>query len=70
MRLWLLCDKARVLVVVQDASARPPTRVDVGEDAESGRGLLLVEAISGQWGWYPTPETGGKATWAVTAGKS
>jgi anti-sigma regulatory factor (Ser/Thr protein kinase) len=70
VRLWLLSDKARVLVVVQDASPQPPTRVDAGDDAESGRGLLLVEAISAQWGWYPTPETGGKASWAVTAGTS
>jgi anti-sigma regulatory factor (Ser/Thr protein kinase) len=68
VRLWLLSDKERVLVVVQDASPQAPARVDAGDDAESGRGLLLVEAISGQWGWYPAQETGGKATWAVTAG--
>jgi hypothetical protein len=55
------------LVVVQDASPRPPTRMEADDDAESGRGLLLVEAISSQWGWYPTQETGGKATWAASA---
>jgi anti-sigma regulatory factor (Ser/Thr protein kinase) len=67
VRLWLLSDKARVLVVVWDASPRPSARVEADDDAESGRGLLLVEAISSQWGWYPTQEIGGKATWAVTA---
>jgi anti-sigma regulatory factor (Ser/Thr protein kinase) len=67
VRVWLLSDKARVLVVVWDASPRLPTRVEADEDAESGRGLLLVEAISSQWGWYPTQETGGKATWAASA---
>jgi anti-sigma regulatory factor (Ser/Thr protein kinase) len=67
VRVWLLSDKARVLVVVWDASPRPPARVEADDDAESGRGLLLVEAISERWGWYPAQETGGKATWAVTA---
>src|ERR1035438_9222200 len=38
VRLWLLSDKARVLVVVWDASPRPPTRVEADEYAESGRG--------------------------------
>jgi anti-sigma regulatory factor (Ser/Thr protein kinase) len=67
VRVWLLSDKARVLIVVWDASPRPPARVETDDDAESGRGLLLVEAISSQWGWYPTQETGGKATWAASA---
>lgn len=67
VRLWLLSDKACVLVMVQDASSRAPARVDADDDAESGRGLLLVEAISGQWGWNRTRETGGKVVWAMTA---
>jgi anti-sigma regulatory factor (Ser/Thr protein kinase) len=70
VRLWLLCDKARVLIVVWDGCPQAPVRIDVSGDEESGRGLLLVESISDQWGSYPTPATGGKAVWAVTAAGS
>jgi anti-sigma regulatory factor (Ser/Thr protein kinase) len=72
VRLGLLADKvadeAHVLILVWDASPRPPVRIDADEDAESGRGLLLVEAISDQWDWYsPSQETGGKVVWALAA---
>ena len=48
-----------------DADPRPPVRVDAGGDAESGRGLLLVEALSQQWGSYVPAQMGGKAVWAL-----
>ncbi len=41
--------------------------MDAGQDAEGGRGLLLVEAISHRWSWYATPEQGGKVVWALSA---
>jgi anti-sigma regulatory factor (Ser/Thr protein kinase) len=47
--LWLLSDKAQVLVLVWDASPRSPVRADVNDDTENGRGLLLVEAVSEKW---------------------
>ncbi len=65
IRLWLLSDAARILIVVWDASPHPPVRAHVGADAESGRGLLLVEMISDQWGSYASP-AGGKTVWALT----
>jgi len=64
IRLWLLSDAARVLIVVWDASPHPPVRADVSTDAEGGRGLLLVEMVSEQWGSYATP-AGGKTVWAL-----
>ena len=67
VRLWLLSDGARVLIMVWDARDQPPVRVDADQDAESGRGLLLVEAISRRWSWYATPEPGGKVVWALSA---
>ena len=68
VRLWLLADKAQALILVWDASPRPLVRIDANENAESGRGLLLVEAVSDQWDWYfPPPETGGKVIWALVA---
>ncbi len=67
VRLWLMSDRARVLILVWDANPRPPVRLDTDNEAESGRGLLLVEAISDQWGSFATQETGGKAVWVVVA---
>jgi anti-sigma regulatory factor (Ser/Thr protein kinase) len=66
VRLWLLSDRAQVLILVWDASARLPVRVDASATAESGRGLMLVEAISERWGWYAmqAPD-GGKVVWAL-----
>ena len=64
VRMWLLADGARVLILVRDASPQPPVRMDVGVDAERGRGLLLVEATSHRWGWYPADD-GGKVVWAL-----
>lgn len=68
VRLWLLTDKARVLILVWDASPRPPALAgDISKDAESGRGLLLVESISERWDWYFPQDTGGKVVWALLA---
>jgi anti-sigma regulatory factor (Ser/Thr protein kinase) len=65
VRLWLLADAASVVVVVWDASPQPPVWIDAGDDAESGRGLLLVGALSTGWGYYHPPDSyGGKLVWA------
>jgi len=69
IRLWLLSDKDRVLILVWDASPKPPCPADpgTGEFNEGGRGLMLVEAISEQWSWYFAHETHGKVVWALCA---
>ncbi|MEV7776937.1 hypothetical protein [Kitasatospora sp. NPDC088351] len=36
----------------------------VGEDAESGRGVFLVEALSERWGYYYPPGHAGKVVWS------
>jgi hypothetical protein len=63
VRLWLLADRARLLILVWDASPLPPVRVSTG-DAENGRGLLLVDTLSTRWGHFPHPN-GGKTVWAL-----
>jgi len=68
IRLWLLSDKAHVVILVWDGNPLPPVRAEVGEDAESGRGLVIVEAISEEWGWYPDGDLGGKWVWCRVAG--
>jgi anti-sigma regulatory factor (Ser/Thr protein kinase) len=68
VRLWLLAGTAQVLVMVWDACPRAPVPAEVDEDAESGRGLLLVDAMSKRWDWYfPQEGSGGKVVWALAA---
>jgi hypothetical protein len=65
VRLWLRSDRAQVLVLVADASPRPPARANPDADTASGRGLLLVEAMSNRWSWYTVQEDGmAKVVWA------
>jgi anti-sigma regulatory factor (Ser/Thr protein kinase) len=66
VRLWLLTDRTRLMILVWDSSPLPPVRMSSGDDDENGRGLLLVETISTQWNWYfPPLEKGGKVVWAL-----
>ena len=67
LRLWLTSDQRSVLIQVWDSDHHRPVRKDVGPDAEAGRGLLLIETLSTQWGWYAPAEQGGKIVWAVCA---
>jgi hypothetical protein len=63
--VWLGSDSRCLLLAVADASSRPPVRLNLGPDAERGRGLALVEALSSRWGWHPASITGlRKVTWA------
>jgi predicted transcriptional regulator/DNA-binding XRE family transcriptional regulator len=52
--VWLGSDTSYVLAGVADASPRTPVLLNLGIDAEGGRGLALVEAFSTRWGWHPT----------------
>jgi len=70
VRLWLLSDKLSVLILTWDASPQPPAQIDVAGDAENGRGLLLVEAISMRWNWYVPYHLGGKVVWAQIGAES
>ena len=69
VRLWLVSDRQQIVIFVWDASPLPPAPADAGEDAESGRGLLIVEAASERWGWGSPPALGGKVVWAQTSTK-
>jgi anti-sigma regulatory factor (Ser/Thr protein kinase) len=67
LRFWLTSDQRSVLIQIWDSDHHRPVRKDVGPDAEAGRGLLLIETLSTQWGWYAPEEQGGKVVWAVCA---
>jgi hypothetical protein len=60
--LWLLSDGRCVVIQVWDGSGEMPVRRDADADADSGRGLLLVDSLSRDWGSYP--RAGGKVVWA------
>lgn len=70
IRLWLLGDHHRVQIAIWDAEPRVPQPKLVLADGmpdwsdDGGRGLFLVDSLSQQWGWYATPEWGGKVVWA------
>lgn len=56
--------RGRVLTCrVSDGSSLPPTKEEAPATAESGRGLLLVDAISAEWGWHQG--AAGKFVWAT-----
>ena len=63
VRLWLLADRARLLILVWDASPRSPVRMSTSGDAENGRGLLLVETLSTRWNFFAHHQ--GKVVWAL-----
>lgn len=65
LRLWLAGDRQTVLIEVWDASDELPVRREMDPQADGGRGLLLVEAVSADWGCYVPDGCGGKVTWAV-----
>ena len=64
VRLWLLADPARLLMLVWDASPLPPVRVSPDGEAENGRGLLLVDTLSTRWDHFGH-HSGGKVVWAL-----
>lgn len=55
----------RVRIEVTDQSPLPPQRRRLSALATTGRGLRLVEAVSGDWGIDPVPagSGGGKTIW-------
>jgi anti-sigma regulatory factor (Ser/Thr protein kinase) len=52
-------------IIVWDNGPGQPHPAEPGPDAETGRGLAIVRHLSHQWGWWPTPISGGKVVWAA-----
>jgi anti-sigma regulatory factor (Ser/Thr protein kinase) len=63
VRIWLSSDGGRVAIHVWDASPQPPVLKDAGAEADSGRGLMIVAALTADWGC--TAADTGKVVWAV-----
>lgn len=63
--LVIASSRGRLRVDVHDTSRSLPAVAEVPADAETGRGLFLVETLSEEWGFYRTPA--GKAVYFTLA---
>ncbi len=51
-----------LMIITGDSSPVPPAMSTAEDDAESGRGLAIVDAVTGgRWGWWKTST--GKVVW-------
>ena len=57
------CTSAGVTVQVRDGSSLAPARRSPDPTADGGRGLVVVDALSGSWGVRAETD-GGKSVWA------
>jgi hypothetical protein len=62
---WLAADQQNALIQVWDRSEDAPQRHETDPDAETGRGLLLVDRLSTRWGSYTPEGWSGKVVWAI-----
>lgn len=63
VQVRLVMAGGRLFLGVRDGDRRPPVLGEADPDAEGGRGLLLVEALSVGWGHVLLP--GGKVVWCA-----
>jgi hypothetical protein len=68
IRFWLTSNRASVVIQVWDGDRHHPVCQDEGLEAEAGRGLLLVETLSAQWGCCASDRQAGKVVWALVQG--
>jgi anti-sigma regulatory factor (Ser/Thr protein kinase) len=65
VRFWLASDRYQVMIHVWDPDRRRPVSRAAWPDEETGRGLLLVDALSARWGCYSPDGHAGKIVWAL-----
>jgi anti-sigma regulatory factor (Ser/Thr protein kinase) len=64
VRLRLVSDTTRVVIEVWDTNPQTPMAEQPELDDESGRGLMLVDAVCEGWGWTVPDGWYGKVVWA------
>ena len=53
-------------IIMWDNGPGEPHPAVPRQDAETGRGLAIIDHLTGRnWGWWPTPLSGGKVVWAA-----
>jgi anti-sigma regulatory factor (Ser/Thr protein kinase) len=65
VRLWLVSDQVSLVIHVWDACKEIPVRKDADADDLSGRGLMIIDTLSADWGSYH--EAQGKVVWAMVS---
>jgi anti-sigma regulatory factor (Ser/Thr protein kinase) len=65
VRLWLVSDQISLVIHVWDACEEMPVRKDTDSDDPSGRGLMIIDTLSAEWGSYQ--EAQGKVVWAMVS---
>lgn len=65
LQLILTFDLGELAMLVRDNHPGAPQTRHPDADAESGRGLLVVENLTARSGWYPLEDGTGKVVWAV-----
>lgn len=63
IRIWVTSDRESLTVRVWDASEAVPVRQEAGPGDDSGRGLMIIDALSADWGSYR--EANGKVVWVT-----
>ncbi len=64
VRLWLRVDRNQVVVQVWDANHQMPMRQQPELLADHGRGFVLVETMSAEWGACALEGSSGKVVWS------
>jgi serine/threonine-protein kinase RsbW len=64
VRAFVSLYNAKVRIEVWDEGDGKPQVQPLSGDNDGGRGLVLVEALSAQWGWYTPAGLRGKFVWA------
>jgi anti-sigma regulatory factor (Ser/Thr protein kinase) len=62
VRLWLVSDQTSVVIHVWDGSQQTPVPKEADADDLSGRGLMIIDTLSAEWGFYQKAQ--GKVVWA------
>jgi hypothetical protein len=64
VKLWVLGEGGRLMLVVWDATTGVPVLRTPADQDPTGRGLMIVSELA-RWGCYAAPEDiGGKLVWA------
>jgi anti-sigma regulatory factor (Ser/Thr protein kinase) len=67
--LTLRRQPGRVMIEMYDSDPSPPVLAEASTDAETGRGLMLVQALSKEWSYSCLP-SGGKVVYSVISADS
>lgn len=65
VRLWLVSDQISLVIHVWDSSKEMPAHKKADTDDPSGRGLMIIDALSAEWGSYQKAQ--GKVVWAMVS---